>query len=184
MEPADQRRQVHAAGRRVRSSLERVDSHVEIVVQDTGIGIRPEFLPFVFDRFRQADASTTRRYGGLGLGLAIVSNLVELHGGSVRVKSAGENRGSRFVVALSPPRTSVPRKPARYNRPPPLGYPLGCGSSFHGLDGVASPRLSMMSRTAGRWLLASCRSGARERLAQAARTRLSAFCNSTLSTFF
>ena len=80
--------------------LERVNSHVEIVIEDTGIGIRAEFLPYVFDRFRQADATTTRRYGGLGLGLSIVRTLVELHGGSVRVKSAGENQGSTFVVAL------------------------------------------------------------------------------------
>ena len=69
-------------------------------MQDSGIGIRPEFLPFVFDRFRQADASTTRRYGGLGLGLSIVRNLVEMHGGTVVAESAGENAGSRFVVSL------------------------------------------------------------------------------------
>jgi CheY-like chemotaxis protein len=81
-------------------ALARAGDHVEIRVQDTGIGIRPEFLPFVFDRFRQADASTTRRYGGLGLGLSIVRNLVELHGGSVRAESAGDGRGSRFVVSL------------------------------------------------------------------------------------
>ena len=85
---------------RIQVVLERVNSHVEIMVEDTGIGIRPEFLPFVFDRFRQADPSTTRRYGGLGLGLSIVKNLVELHGGSVRVKSAGENQGTTFIVAL------------------------------------------------------------------------------------
>jgi PAS domain S-box-containing protein len=87
-------------GGRIDVILERVNSHVEIVVEDTGIGIRPEFLPHVFDRFRQADATTTRRYGGLGLGLSIVRNLVELHGGSVRVKSPGENLGSTFIVVL------------------------------------------------------------------------------------
>jgi CheY-like chemotaxis protein len=80
--------------------LERVNSHVEIVVEDTGIGIRADFLPFVFDRFRQADSATTRRHGGLGLGLSIAKNLVEMHGGSVRVKSPGENQGSTFIVAL------------------------------------------------------------------------------------
>jgi PAS domain S-box-containing protein len=85
---------------RIHVVLERVNSHVEITIEDTGIGIRADFLPYVFDRFRQADPSTTRRYGGLGLGLSIVRNLVELHGGSVRVKSAGENQGSTFVVAL------------------------------------------------------------------------------------
>jgi PAS domain S-box-containing protein len=80
--------------------MERVNSHVEVSVSDSGMGIKPEFLAFVFDRFRQADSSTTRRYGGLGLGLSIVKHLVELHGGSVRVKSAGEGQGSTFVIAL------------------------------------------------------------------------------------
>jgi PAS domain S-box-containing protein len=80
--------------------MERVNSHVEVSVEDSGIGIKPEFLAFVFDRFRQADSSTTRRHGGLGLGLSIVKHLVELHGGSVRVKSAGEGKGSTFIVAL------------------------------------------------------------------------------------
>ena len=88
------------AGGRVQVVLERVNSHVEISVEDNGIGIREDFLPYVFDRFRQADPSTTRRYGGLGLGLSIVKSLVELHGGSVRVKSPGESLGSTFVVAL------------------------------------------------------------------------------------
>jgi PAS domain S-box-containing protein len=87
-------------GGRIQIVLERVNSHVEIVVEDSGIGIPPEFLPYVFDRFRQSDPSMSRRFGGLGLGLSIVRNLVELHGGSVRVKSAGENQGSTFVVAL------------------------------------------------------------------------------------
>jgi PAS domain S-box-containing protein len=85
---------------RINVVLERVNSHVEISVEDSGIGIKPEFLAFVFDRFRQADASTTRRHGGLGLGLAIVKHLVELHGGSVRVKSPGEGQGASFIVAL------------------------------------------------------------------------------------
>jgi CheY-like chemotaxis protein len=80
--------------------LERVNSHIEIHVSDTGVGIPGDFLPHVFERFRQADASTTRRYGGLGIGLAIVKNLVELHGGSVRVKSPGENQGATFTVCL------------------------------------------------------------------------------------
>ena len=85
---------------RIQVLLERVNSHVEITVTDTGIGIKPEFLPFVFDRFRQADGSTTRRHGGLGLGLSIVKQLVEMHGGTVRAKSPGEDQGSTFCVAL------------------------------------------------------------------------------------
>jgi PAS domain S-box-containing protein len=87
-------------GGRVQVVLERVNSHLEIVIEDSGIGIRSEFLPYVFDRFRQGDPTITRRYGGLGLGLSIVKTLVELHGGLVRVKSAGENQGSSFVVVL------------------------------------------------------------------------------------
>ncbi len=87
-------------GGRIQVLLERIDSHLEISVIDTGEGIKPEFLPYVFDRFRQADASTTRRHGGLGLGLSIVRQLVELHGGSVTVKSDGLGKGSTFVVSL------------------------------------------------------------------------------------
>ncbi|HKU90507.1 MAG TPA: PAS domain S-box protein [Steroidobacteraceae bacterium] len=88
------------SGGRIDVVMERVNSHVEVCVEDSGVGIKPEFLAFVFDRFRQADSSTTRRHGGLGLGLSIVKHLVELHGGSVRVKSAGEGQGSTFIVAL------------------------------------------------------------------------------------
>ena len=88
------------SGGRIDVVSERVNSHVEVSVEDSGVGIKPEFLAFVFDRFRQADSSTTRRHGGLGLGLSIVKHLVELHGGSVRVKSPGEGQGSTFVVAL------------------------------------------------------------------------------------
>ena len=87
-------------GGKIQVVVERVNSHVEITVSDTGQGIKPEFLPFVFDRFRQADASTTRRFGGLGLGLSIVKQIVELHGGTVRVKSSGEGKGSSFTVNL------------------------------------------------------------------------------------
>jgi CheY-like chemotaxis protein len=87
-------------GGRVQVRLERVNSHIEIAVSDTGPGIEPEFLPYVFDRFRQADGRTTRQHGGLGLGLAIVRHLVELHGGTVRAESPGEGQGAIFTVLL------------------------------------------------------------------------------------
>ena len=87
-------------GGRVQVRLERVNSHIEITVSDTGKGIEPEFLPHVFDRFRQADQTTTRRQGGLGLGLSIVRQLVEMHGGTVYAESVGEGKGTNFVVSL------------------------------------------------------------------------------------
>jgi PAS domain S-box-containing protein len=87
-------------GGQVQVLLERVNSRIEVSVIDTGEGIAPEFLPYVFDRFQQGDASTTRRHGGLGLGLAIVKQLVELHGGSVRVKSSGIGKGTTFTFHL------------------------------------------------------------------------------------
>jgi PAS domain S-box-containing protein len=111
-------------GGRVQVLLERINSHLEISVIDTGEGIKPEFLPYVFDRFRQADASTSRRHGGLGLGLSIVRQLVELHGGSVGVKSDGTGLGSTFIVSL--PITVVhgdpePGAKRRHPRLPPMG---------------------------------------------------------------
>jgi CheY-like chemotaxis protein len=87
-------------GGKVQVTVERVNSHIEVSVSDTGQGIDPEFLPHVFDRFSQEDQSTTRRQVGLGLGLAIVKNLAELHGGSVRAKSAGVGQGSTFIICL------------------------------------------------------------------------------------
>src|SRR5687768_3531598 len=87
-------------GGRIQVMLQRVDSHVEIIVSDSGVGISKDFLPHVFDRFRQADASTTRIHGGLGLGLSIVHQLVDLHGGSVSVHSEGEGKGATFTVNL------------------------------------------------------------------------------------
>jgi PAS domain S-box-containing protein len=87
-------------GGRVHVTIERVNSHVEIAVADTGIGIKQEFLTQIFERFKQADASTTRKHGGLGLGLAIVKHLTELHGGTVYARSQGVDCGSTLVVVL------------------------------------------------------------------------------------
>ncbi|MEO8520194.1 MAG: PAS domain S-box protein [Acidobacteriota bacterium] len=87
-------------GGRVRVTVARRDAQVVIEVADTGVGIKREFIPYLFERFRQADASTTRAYGGLGLGLSIVKRLVELHGGTVAVQSPGEGRGATVTVEL------------------------------------------------------------------------------------
>jgi CheY-like chemotaxis protein len=87
-------------GGQVQVLLQRVNSHIELSVSDTGVGIPESFLPLVFDRFSQRDSSTTRSHGGLGLGLAISKQLVELHGGTIRAASAGEGHGSTFFVAL------------------------------------------------------------------------------------
>ncbi len=89
-----------ARGGRVQVILERVHSHSGSQHHRHRQGHRADFLPHVFDRFRQADSSTTRQYGGLGLGLAIVKQLVELHGGTVRAKSGGRDLGTTFIVAL------------------------------------------------------------------------------------
>lgn len=87
-------------GGSVEIRLEQVEHYAQITVSDTGQGIVAEFLPYVFDYFRQADSSTTRKYGGLGLGLAIVRQLVELHGGTIKVESPGEGQGATFTVRL------------------------------------------------------------------------------------
>jgi signal transduction histidine kinase len=85
---------------RVSLRLTNAGAQVEIIVSDTGSGIDPAFLPHVFERFRQAEAGSNRRYGGLGLGLAIVRHLVELHGGTVTAESPGPDRGATFRVRL------------------------------------------------------------------------------------
>ncbi|MDI1310675.1 ATP-binding protein [Prosthecobacter sp.] len=106
------------SGGTITVALQRVNSHVEISITDSGAGIPADFLPHVFERFRQFDSSTTRRHGGLGLGLAIVRHLTELHGGTVRARSPGENAGSTFTVLLplavlhSEPDTSAHQHPA------------------------------------------------------------------------
>jgi signal transduction histidine kinase/ActR/RegA family two-component response regulator len=120
-------------GGRVQVRLERVESHVEITVSDTGKGISAEFLPHVFDRFRQADGTTTRVHGGLGLGLSIVRQLVELHGGTVHAESEGEGHGATFVVQL--PQLPTRRKNERARRHPTAGGGIEVehAPSLHGL---------------------------------------------------
>jgi len=110
---------------RVQVRLERVSSHVELVVSDTGTGIPPDFLPHVFERFRQAEGGTTRKTGGLGLGLAIVRHIVEMHGGTVEAASGGEGEGATFRVRLPlrimhPERMDVRREHPRTERLDPL----------------------------------------------------------------
>jgi PAS domain S-box-containing protein len=87
-------------GGQINIQLERIDTQAQITVSDTGKGINPDFLPYVFDYFRQADGTTTRRFGGLGLGLAIVRHLIELHGGTIWAESLGEGQGAIFTVRL------------------------------------------------------------------------------------
>ncbi len=116
-------------GGRVHVKLERINSHIEISVSDSGEGIKQEFLPFVFDRFRQADGTSARRFGGLGLGLAIVRHLVELHGGTVQATSSGDGAGARFTVKL--PLLAIYQRetdsgrvhPTASDARPPIEYP-------------------------------------------------------------
>ncbi len=118
-------------GGNVRLHLRAANSHVEIVVTDTGQGIAPDMLPHVFERFRQADSSTTRKHGGLGLGLALVKHLVELHGGTVQAQSAGQDQGATFIVTLpcTAPDSSITL------RPPPFTDSSSEGGIVR-LDGV------------------------------------------------
>lgn len=125
---------------RVQVRLERVNSHVEIVVSDTGQGIAVEFLPHVFDRFRQADQTPARSHGGLGLGLAIVRQLVEMHGGTVSVASGGEGQGSTFTVALPLLITRPAERPVERVHPTASGgtnlgdrIPFNCPPQLNGL---------------------------------------------------
>jgi signal transduction histidine kinase/CheY-like chemotaxis protein len=113
---------------RIDVRVERAGGDVRIRVSDTGQGIAPALLPHVFDRFRQGDSSAGRQHGGLGLGLAIVRHLIELHGGSVMAESAGEGRGATFTATL----------PAEgpQHRPPPAGPPLPAAGSPRGAPGL------------------------------------------------
>jgi PAS domain S-box-containing protein len=119
---------------RVQVRVERVNSHVGIVVSDTGIGIQKDFLPHVFERFRQGDAGPTRTAGGLGLGLSIVRHIVEMHGGSVHVASDGEGRGATFRVEL--PLMIVHQEPARELREHPRTEKLEPLTALADLSGV------------------------------------------------
>jgi signal transduction histidine kinase/FixJ family two-component response regulator len=112
-------------GRSVAVDVERVGTDVCLVVSDEGMGIAASFLPFVFDRFRQGDGSATRRHGGLGLGLAIVRHLVELHGGSVSAQSDGPERGAVFTVRLPVPTVAPIAHPTAASRPTRPDEPHG-----------------------------------------------------------
>ena len=121
-------------GGEIRITLQRVESDLELTVHDTGVGISSDFLPHVFDSFRQSDSSTTRVHGGLGIGLSITKHLVDLHGGSITAFSEGAGKGAAFVVRLpiSPVVSTtlgVPKVPATTQGPPPSG-------AFEDLAGV------------------------------------------------
>jgi CheY-like chemotaxis protein/anti-sigma regulatory factor (Ser/Thr protein kinase) len=122
-------------GGRIQVAVQRINSHVEIIVSDTGRGIAPEFIPHLFERFRQADSAFSRDHGGLGLGLAIVRELVELHGGTVHASSDGPGTGATLTVGLplmivhAGPRTGLPR--VHPHREQPDNAPV-----LHRLDGV------------------------------------------------
>ncbi|HEV2763774.1 MAG TPA: hybrid sensor histidine kinase/response regulator, partial [Pyrinomonadaceae bacterium] len=121
-------------GGRVGVRVERAGSDVRVRVSDTGQGIAPEFLPYVFDRFRQADGSTTREHGGLGLGLAIVRHLVEQHGGRVSAESAGERRGSTFTISLPvAPVKAPPEAAENAGQPPANQTPEGEATPLEGV---------------------------------------------------
>ncbi|HXE31017.1 MAG TPA: ATP-binding protein [Terriglobales bacterium] len=135
------------AGGRITVRLETVEGALRLTVADTGVGIEPAFLPYVFDRFRQADQSNTRRAGGLGLGLSIVHHLVERHGGTVRAESAGTGQGATFILELpgcaAPTGPATDRTPARSAAPGEL-----CGVAVVYVDDHADGR-ALASRILG-----------------------------------
>ena len=165
-------------GGRIQLRLERINSHVEITVSDTGQGISPEFLPYVFERLQQADSTTTRTHGGLGLGLAIVRHLVELHGGHAQVASAGEGQGTTFMVNLPltifRPAPTAPERvhPAASDRAPFIAAPSLAGIKILIVDDEADARA----------LLATLlrQSGAVVTVVASAREALAAITQSTL----
>lgn len=122
-------------GGRVSVAVKPVDSQVRISVTDSGTGITPEFLPYIFDRFRQADGSTTRAHGGLGLGLSIVKHLVQLHNGAVEVASGGKNKGATFTVTLPLARADFSSSVRNVAAPEPdnNGLPASFATILNGL---------------------------------------------------
>ena len=120
---------------RIHVWLERTNPHVEIVVRDTGRGIRPDFLPHVFERFRQADGTVSREYNGLGLGLAISRHLVELHGGTIHAASDGEGKGATFRVRL-PLMKLQAEPPGEPTRGDPRVEPDAVTTALARLDGI------------------------------------------------
>jgi len=110
-------------GGRVEARLGRRDGHIEITVTDTGVGVDPQFLPYVFDRFRQADSTSTRKYGGLGLGLAIVRHVVEMHGGTVAASSPGKGQGATFTVRFPIASPDILQQPEELPSEPELKQP-------------------------------------------------------------
>ncbi|HBB30665.1 MAG TPA: hybrid sensor histidine kinase/response regulator [Cyanobacteria bacterium UBA8803] len=131
-------------GGRVQISLQRQENYIQIQVSDTGIGISPDFLPYVFDRFRQADSTTTRAYGGLGLGLGIVRYLVELHGGTVYAASEGEGKGATFTVIFP------------VNRDTEHGLPLALPTPSSSLPTLSSLRVLIVDDDADTCEVLTC----------------------------
>lgn len=156
---------------RITVTLERINSHVEISVSDSGEGILPEFLPHVFDRFRQQDSSTMRKHQGLGLGLSIVKQLVELHGGAVRASSAGLGQGATFVVSLpvaAAHREVKEREVTVPVEPPPVseGVPTLLGTRVLVVDDDTDARELLRSILAQRGASVRTAGSASEALAQ------------------
>jgi PAS domain S-box-containing protein len=164
-------------GGRIQVLLQRINSHVDVSVIDSGEGIAPDFLPYIFNRFQQADPSTTRRHGGLGLGLSIVKSLVELHGGNVRAKSGGLGKGATFIVTL--PLTVFHPPPDEGDREHPKSrageMPIPAAISLEGIrvlaiddDADARSLLQVMLEAAGAtaYLAASAREGMEQLLQQ------------------
>ena len=124
-------------GGRVQVRLERVESHIQVVVSDSGVGIRRDFLPFVFERFRQGDSGPTRKTGGLGLGLSIVRHIIEMHGGTVQAESPGEGQGSTFTIRLPFVVVKPAKEPRREHPQAEVGVPLAGLQSLTGIRVLA-----------------------------------------------